>query len=120
MIPGNFEGNIPYIPVMILHGGGVAAPFFVLDTGFTGDLLITSQMARELGIAPSGFGSIILAGGGSVTAAIGKTRAMLGDDPKDVEVVIADGMPLAGISLFTKFRCKILVDCNQRTVEVEN
>ena len=120
MTTGKFFGNVPYIPIMLVNGAAIQCPFFALDTGFTGDLLITSKMAKEIGVMPQGVTPIQIAGGATINLEFGTSLAMLNDEPKEIQVLIAGGMPLAGIDLFTKFGCRISVDCVNRTVEVEN
>ena len=41
MITGRFVGDTPFIQVTVLGRDNSQSPFFVLDTGFSGDLQIT-------------------------------------------------------------------------------
>lgn len=120
MIAGKFLDNIPYVPVMLINGVKTQTSFFVLDTGFGGDLMISPAMAHELGIEEFSSMSVKLAGGGDLRIPFGSVTAVFGDEPKEVQVFIGGGMQLVGIGLLTKFRCSALVDCVKRTVEIEN
>lgn len=47
MIQGVFVEDTPFIKVIVGWGQAVQTPFFVLDTGFTGDLQVTPIIAQE-------------------------------------------------------------------------
>lgn len=119
MIAGKFHNNSPYVPVMLMQGGATQTPFFILDTGFAGDLMITAKIAKELGVFQEGEASVALAGGSNVKIPYGFIDAIFEGQPIKVEVLIGEGMQLAGIGLLTKFGCKAIVDCKNRTVSVE-
>ena len=51
MIKGKFiNENVPVVKVTIFSDQAVQTPYFILDTGFTGDLQVTAEIAKELGL----------------------------------------------------------------------
>lgn len=56
MIHGSFlpGQNIPACSLFVSWGNAMVSPFFVVDTGFTGELKIDPLRAEELGLAPTG------------------------------------------------------------------
>ncbi|MEK9153038.1 MAG: hypothetical protein AAB723_00375 [Patescibacteria group bacterium] len=63
MVNGVFVENIPLMKVVVGWGQSVKAPFFVLDTGFTGDLQVTQKIAKELGLEVVGVTKTQIANG---------------------------------------------------------
>ncbi len=119
MIVGKFLANSPYVPVMLVNNGVEQTPFFILDTGFAGDLLITVKIAKELKVIEVGKTFVTLAGGTNMEMPTGFVSAVFEGQPIEVQVLISEGMQLAGIGLLTKFGCRAIVDCKARTVEIE-
>lgn len=54
MVSGTFIENVPWIKVLLGYGRAIQTPFVVLDTGFTGDIQVTPQIAKELGLKVTG------------------------------------------------------------------
>jgi len=54
MVLGTFYEDIPLIKIVVAWGQSVQSPYFVLDTGFTGDLQVTPKIAKELGLHITG------------------------------------------------------------------
>ena len=63
MISGVFVENIPLIKVVVAWGQSVQTPFVILDTGFTGDLQVTPEIAIELGLKVVGVTKTQIANG---------------------------------------------------------
>ncbi len=95
------------------------SPFFVLDTGFTGYLQITSKMAAELRLEPAQVIPVKVASGQIVKVPTAFAFANMEGEKKYMEVLISDSLPLAGISLLSRFGYKAIVDCKYKTVELE-
>ncbi|MDP2910095.1 MAG: hypothetical protein Q8N69_03445, partial [bacterium] len=106
MIKGLFRWNTPIIKVSIGLGQIMRTPFVVLDTGFTGYLQITSEMAAELGLEQSGILPVRIPTGQIIEFPTALAFADMEGEKKVVEILIADGLPLAGISLLSKFGYK--------------
>jgi len=119
MIKGTFVKNTPFIKISVGWGQTMRAPFVVLDTGFSGYLQVTSKIASELGLKPSGLLPVRVANGQVIKIPTAFAFADMEGEKKYMEVFIADGLPLAGISFLSKFGYKAEVDCKNRTVALE-
>lgn len=119
MIKGTFFKNTPFIQIFVGWGQTIRAPFAVLDTGFTGYLQITSKMATELGLKTSGVLPVKIANGQVINVPTAFAFANMEGEKKYMEVLIADGIPLAGISFLSRFGYKAEVDCKNRTITLE-
>src|SRR3989344_991356 len=116
MLKGVFVENIPLIPVVIAWGQAVQTPFVVLDTGFTGDLQVTSKIARELGLEVAGVTKSRIANGQVIDVSTALALAAMEGSIKTIQVLIAESMPLAGISFLSKFGYKATIDCKYKTI----
>lgn len=119
MIRGVFVENTPFINVIIGWGRAVQSPFFVLDTGFTGDLQITPKIAHELGLQTVGVTKTRIANGQIIQVPVALAIASMEGATNYVQILISDSMPLAGISFLTKFGYKAIVDCKYREIILE-
>lgn len=119
MISGVFVENIPLIKVVVAWGQSVQAPFVILDTGFTGDLQVTPEIAIELGLKVVGVTKTQIANGQVIEVPVALAIASMEGATNYIQVLISDSFPLAGISFLTKFGYKALVDCKYRTVVLE-
>src|SRR3989344_9558463 len=119
MISGVFVENIPFIKVVVAWGQSVQAPFVVLDTGFTGDLQVTQEIAKELGLRVVGVTKTQIANGQVIEVPVALAIAAMEGATNYIQVLISESMPLAGISFLTKFGYKAIVDCKYRTVALE-
>ncbi len=119
MVSGTFTGNIPIIQVVIAWGQSVQSPFVVLDTGFTGDVQVTPQIAKELGLSVTGVTKARIANGATVTVSTALAIASMEGATNYIDVIISESMSLVGISFLSKFGYKATVDCKYRTVVLE-
>jgi len=119
MIRGVFVENIPFIKVVVAWGQAVQAPFVVLDTGFTGDLQVTPKIVRELGLQVVGVTPSRIANGQIIQVPTALAIAAMEGATNYIQVLISESMPLVGISFFTKFSYKAMVDCKYRIVALE-
>ena len=119
MIKGVFIENMPFVRVVLGWGRLVQAPFVVLDTGFTGDLQVTPRIARELGLVPSGVTPVRLANNQVVNVPTALAIASMEGSVNYIQVLIAESIPLAGISFLSKFFYKAIVNCKYKTVILE-
>jgi predicted aspartyl protease len=121
MVTGKFEGTdkqLPMVPAVILWEQSVQTPYFVLDTGFTGDLVVTSKIARDLGLKVDGVTKAENANGGIVALPSASAIAFMEGEKLLVTVIISDSRPLLGISFLEKFQYKAIIDCKYKTVEL--
>ena len=119
MISGNFVDNIPVVKVAVAWGQSVQTPFVVLDTGFTGDLQVTPKIARELGLEVAGVTKSRIANGQVVDVPTALALAAMEGVVMNIQVLISESMPLAGISFLSKFDYRAILDCKHRTVALE-
>ena len=113
------QNNIPMIKVLVAWGQAVQTPFFILDTGFTGDLQVTPQIARDLGLQITGVVNARIANGQVVAMPTAQALASMEGAVNFIQIIISESMPLAGISFLTKFNYKAIVDCKYKTVALE-
>ena len=119
MVRGVFVENTPFIKVIVGWGRAVQAPFVILDTGFTGDLQVTPQIAKELGLQVTGVIKVQIANGETVDVPVALAIAAMEGAENYIQVLISNSLPLAGISFLTKFGYRALVDCKYRTISLE-
>ncbi|PIV42076.1 MAG: hypothetical protein COX92_02690 [Candidatus Nealsonbacteria bacterium CG_4_10_14_0_2_um_filter_40_15] len=119
MVSGVFVENTPFIKVVIGWGQSVQAPFVILDTGFTGDLQVTPKIAKELGLKVVGVTKTQIANGQIVEIPVALAIAAMEGAENYIQVLISESLPLAGISFFSKFGYKAIVDCKYRTIVLE-
>lgn len=119
MIEGIFIDNTPFVKIVLGWGQSVQPHFTILDTGFTGDLQVTPKTAKELGLEVVGVTRTQIADGSVIEIPVALALVSMEGVANSVEVLISDSMPLAGISLLSKFSYKAIVDCKHKTVELE-
>ncbi len=119
MLKGSFVDNTPYIPILVAWGQSVQAPFFVLDTGFTGDLQVTPKISEELGLQVVGVTPARIADGTVVHVKTALALVSMEGAVDYVEILISDSFPLAGIGLLSKFGYKAILDCKHKTIALE-
>jgi len=120
MVTGKFvDGDKPMVQALIASGQAIQNPFFVLDTGFTGDLQVTPQIAKELGLDLSGVTNARIANGKIIPVPTAVALAGMEGLQLYATVLVSDGMPLLGISFLEKFGYKAIVDCKYKTVTLE-
>jgi predicted aspartyl protease len=114
------DSNLPRVHVGVVLGEVVAHPEFVLDTGFSGDLKIDEQTAKELGIVPRVLDLPFKnANGENVFAKAAHYLAEMEGRRAPVRILVINGMPLAGMGLFSVFGYRISIDCKNEEVYLE-
>lgn len=119
MLQGVFVDNTPLIKIVVGFGKSIQTPIVVLDTGFTGDLQVTRQMANELGLRIIGATRTQIANGQIVDIPVAQALSVMEGVQKSIQVLISGNMPLAGISFLSKFSYQAVVDCKNKTVTLE-
>ncbi len=71
----------------------------VIDTGFTGHLILPPETVRSLSLPERGFIEVELADGGMTTLGAYEAHVLWHGRPRRVPVYEADGGPLIGMSL---------------------
>jgi clan AA aspartic protease len=120
MIQGQFiDSDKPMVPAGVAWNQAVQNPYFILDTGFTGDLVVTPQVAEELGLEISSMMPARTAANKIVTLPTATAIAVMEGVQLYVTVFISEGWPLLGISFLQKFSYKAIIDCHHKTVALE-
>lgn len=122
MLHGFFSGHYPNTPFIQLDIGWnhlVQKPYFVLDTGFSGELQVTPQIAQELGLEVRGVTKARIASGQAIDVPTALAVVAMEGSKNVVTVLISDSLPLAGIELLSKFGYKAIVDCKYRVITLE-
>lgn len=120
MIKGSFiDGDKPMVEASLAWGQISQDSLFILDTGFTGDLVITKKMAKELNLDIAGQSSAIIANDQIIDVPVANLIANMEGVQLYVTAFITDGWPLLGISFLQKFGYKAVVDCKKKTVTLE-
>ena len=107
------------IPAVIAWNLGVQTPFFLLDTGFSGDLAVTEEMGKELGLNFDTVSPMQTATGEIEDMRIATAFATMEGQTLYVTAVLVRSRPLLGISFMQKFNYKAIVDCKNKTVALE-
>lgn len=116
MINGFFIENVPWIEIVIGLRQFVQKPLVILDTGFSGDIQITPQIAHELGLISTNVVSVHIANGEIVNVPVALAMASMEGEKQYIQVLISWGAPLLGINFLNKFSYKAVVDCKNKTV----
>lgn len=120
MVKGEFiRENVPIVKAMVAWRQATQESFFLLDTGFTGDMQVTPGIAKDLGLEVTGVMSTQIANGEIVTVPTALARSSMEGITKNIQVFISKGVPLMGISFLSKFDYKAIVDCKNKTVALE-
>ncbi len=120
MIKGKFiNENVPVVKVTLFSDQAVQTPYFILDTGFTGDLQVTAEIARELNLEVVGVTRTGMASGEIVTVPTAIAISTMEGIKRVVNVLISKNMSLVGISFLKKFDYKAIIDCKNKTVALK-
>ncbi len=120
MVEGTFvETDKPMVPAVIAWNQSVQNPYFILDTGFTGDLVVTPQVAHDLGLEVNGVMGARLAGNKIVNLPTATAIAVMEGQRLYVTVFISEGWQLLGIGFMQKFNYKAIVDTKNQKVSLE-
>lgn len=118
MLTGIFIENTPWIQIAVSWGISAQAPFAILDTGFSGDLQVTPEIAKELNLKITGATKATIANGKTISVPVALAIASLEGGSQYIQVLIASSTPLAGIGLFSKFGYTAVVDCKFKQVSL--
>ncbi len=120
MITGTFVGDTPFIRVTVQGKDNSQSPYFILDTGFTGDLQITPQIASDLELKFDSEISARIADGSIIDVPVTYANAEMEGMVNGVEIFVSHSMLLAGISFLRKFGYTATIDCVRETVRLQS
>jgi predicted aspartyl protease len=122
MVEGKFSKGspiVPMVPALISSlTGGIQTPFFLLDTGFSGDIAVTEEMGRELGLKFDTVLPLEVATGEIKNFPVASAFATMEGITLYVTAILVKGRPLVGITFLQKFNYKAIIDCKYKTVEL--
>lgn len=110
MVRGIVHKNRPVIKLLIGWGLKAQRIIVLVDTGFTGELKLSSKEAMELGIVPTHMERIQLADGKSINMFAGLASVTMEGVENDVDVFISGGIPIIGIGLLRRFGYNLNID----------
>ena len=114
VIEGEFtEEGFPCIPV----GIGKRIVSCIIDTGFGGDIALSTEIATQLGVVPTSTVQIELADGNRQLMHVATELVRIGDVEFSAEVVIGVAEPLIGMGLLRHF--KVILDARAGLVRLE-
>ncbi len=120
---GRISRHEPTLPARVLshelHIGGAGRIRIVLDTGFTGDLVLPRSVIRRLRTDRVGVERYELANGSVVKLPVHRATVVIGGRPTQVEVVPTSGAGLIGMALLERTSRSVLLRLRERTVLVE-
>ncbi|MDE2902733.1 MAG: clan AA aspartic protease [Chloroflexota bacterium] len=88
----------------------------VVDTGFSRFLTLPPAIVAELGLAFTGIDRFFLADGSEVTLHVYAVTVLWDGQPRDVDALVADSTPLAGMLLLDGHRLCVDVEDGGRVV----
>jgi len=91
----------------------------ILDTGFSGGLLLPLITAVEVGLEKTGGGNVILADGTIKTLPIFLCKVKMGDKISDVSTIVMGNDVLIGMELLAGYQVCVASGKGQVTVEEE-
>ena len=119
MIKGKFiETNRPIVQASVAWGQVIQSPHFLLDTGFTGDLVVPSEVAKDLGITLDGLTTMKMVDNKNAIVKSGTAYGIMEGQQIYITVLVSEGIPPLGISFLEKFSYKAIIDCKYKTVEL--
>lgn len=118
MIKGELEDNRPYVTVPIRWGEKVQEIPALIDTGFDGDIRVSSKDANDLNLILDHVQVFEFADGSTkdVPASIGYSdfNGMMAS----LNIAILDGGPTIGMGFLKKFNATLTVNLKQRSVTI--
>src|SRR5271155_5391424 len=98
-IEGEFvDSDKPVIRASVAWVDSVQSPYFILDTGFTGDLVVTPQLASDLGLSVDMVLPAKIAGGSIVPTRAATAIGVMEGRQLYLTVFVMEGWQLLGIS----------------------
>lgn len=119
MIHGEFILGLPFFQTAVGWEDKVKTSNYLLDTGFTGDMQISYDTARELNLGLQGTEPTRLADGRVVSMHYSTVIASLEGENQYVQAFISEGSSLVGLGLLKKFGYKAEIDCKKETLALE-
>lgn len=110
MVKGLVYKNRPVIKLTVANGFKAKKVITLVDTGFTGELKLSSKEVMDLSIVPDRLETVQLANGRPAKMFASSAEVSMEGIKNSVEVLISDGIATIGISLLRKFGYNLNVD----------
>ncbi len=119
MIEGIIVDNTPYVRIKLIGRELDHYEWFILDTGFTGELHIPNHLVHKLELKLSTSSSFIMGNGKWGKFITSKVVASLVNDSRKLDVIISEGSALAGVGFLYKFGYRAILDGKYKTINLE-
>ena len=103
MIKGVVHNDRPLISLIVAWRLGVQEIMVLVDTGFTGELKISSEKATELGLKTTHTEPVMLANENTINMSASLAVVAMEDSEKVVNVLIGQGQPTIGVGILRRF-----------------
>ena len=110
MIRGTIHNNRPFISLIVGWRLGVQETVALVDTGFTGELKISSVKALELGLQITHAEPVTLADEKIVTMQASLALVSMEGVMNVVNVLVSQGIPIIGVGLLRRFGYALNMD----------
>ncbi len=108
-----FPTRKPLVPLTILDGRGHRHPLqFILDTGFTGELVLPEQYVRRFGLIMDGEADGRPATGEFIRIPTGDATFIWQEQPRNVKILQMNSQPLLGMEFLWNHRISIAAVAN--------
>jgi predicted aspartyl protease len=117
-LTGDITDNQPTVRAVVKNGALVFSPRgdfkFIVDTGFTGDLLIPQLLVKKLNLELIAYNTFQLATEQLVTLPVYRGNVVIGKAALEVEMVPGDA--LIGMALMQRIGSQLTLNFKTRTV----
>ncbi|MDP1688681.1 MAG: hypothetical protein Q8L47_00940 [bacterium] len=119
MIKGVVHQNRPLISLIVGWELGVQEIVALVDTGFTGELKISPEKAFELGLQTTHTEPVTLADEKTVNMQASLALVSMEGSANVVSVLIAQGIPIIGVSLLRRFGYTLNIDFKYNSLTLQ-
>lgn len=109
MITGYIRSDRPHIPIAIGQGQNVQEIVALVDTGFTGELKLSPELAKDLGITTKEVQDVMVGNGENAPHGVGRAYVSMDGIKREVSVFVGNGPTVIGIKLLRNFGFKLTV-----------
>ena len=110
MVKGLVHKNRPVIKLTVANGLKDKKIIVLVDTGFTGELILSTKEVMDLSISPDRMETVQLANGKPVRMFAGSAEVSMEGIKNSVEVLISDSFPMIGVGLLKRFGYNLNID----------
>lgn len=119
MIRGHIIKNRPFIGLTVAWKESVQDVVVLIDTGFTGEIKITKEVATDLNLEVTGVTNVQLGDRQEAIMATALALVSISGVSRVVTVLIGEGDVLVGMGLLKKFNCLLTLNFANNTLQIE-